>query len=148
MGCLYSWSTYDGEVEDKRDDLGTTVQGTGQQVVVLGESPGVSLPHEPLREDSDDHRGHDTGVDPDRHVTRVLRDDGGVEGLQGGPGLLELGGEESPGQVEGNGQEKTDSERSGDEDVELASAEHLGTESSPRDGSRVVGLGVLTRPNL
>jgi hypothetical protein len=100
-----------------------------------------------LREHSDDHRRHDGRVDSDRHVTRVLADDGRVELLETGPGPFPLSGKEPPGKVEWDGQNETDTKRGGDEDVELARAEHLRAESSPGDGGRVVRLGVLTRPD-
>jgi len=107
-------------------------------------------------------------VDSDRHVTTVLSDNRGVQSPETGPEFREPLGKELPGEEEGNGQETTDGEGDGNEDVNFTSSEpiaqvsasvctaclskprrdsHLGSKSTPSNGVTVVRLGVLTGPN-
>lgn len=60
--------------------------------------------------------------------------------------MRETGGGETYCEDEGQGQEDTDGEADGHHVVDGVGAEHLGSETTPRDGVGVVALGVLARP--
>lgn len=77
--------TKDGKVEDEGDDLSSSIESSGEQVairpgvsgksrwmggqedlLVLGECSGVPVSYKPLRKDTDDHGGINTGIHTDR----------------------------------------------------------------------------------
>jgi hypothetical protein len=87
------------------------------------------------------HSGHDGRVDSDRKVARVLHDDGGVDVSDDGVRPPSMDG------VKRKGEEAADGEADGDDSVRrLRADEHLGGESTPRNRTTVVRLGVGSGP--
>lgn len=130
--------TEDGKVEDEGAHLGSTVEGGGEQVVVLCERSGVLPSPVELRGDTHDHGREHGSVDADGHVATVLGDHGGVNFVESESG------EEPVSDVEWDGDGKSNTKSCRDEPVGLAGGVHFGRKSTPGDSVRVVRLSVLT----
>jgi hypothetical protein len=167
-----------GKVENKRNDLRSAIKRAGEQVadfrgvsdlteicgtpdsLVLGKRSRVSVSDEPLRENTDYHRGIDRGVDSDRlrpkktlatsflsvnqaatrHVAAVLHDNVRMYVVE--PELGELSVEK----INWNRKKTSNPQSRWDHLIRLARRKHLLSQGAIGDGVTVVRLSVLATP--
>jgi len=138
---LGSTTTKDSETENEDNDLGTTVESGGDEVVVLIEHGRVVLAQIPLSTDTERKVGEDTAVDTDEQPAHVPEDDGEVEVAED----LELG--VAVQQPEWDWHDETYEVGDCHPLVARADGEHVAGDT-PGDGQRVVLLHVLTGPDV
>jgi len=136
-----STTAKDGKTENEDNNLCATIEGSGNEVVVLVEHSRVVLAQVPLGTDTERKVSEDTAVDADEQPAHVPEDDGEVEVAED----FHLG--VAVEQPEGHGHDEAEQVRDRDPLVARADGEHVVCHT-PGDGQGVVLLHVLAGPDV
>lgn len=136
-----SASTEDGESKNEHHDLSSTIESSGNNVVVLDEKLWALLSEIPLSKEPKEEEDTDSRVDTNEQVTHLPEDDGEIDVAEERVGEVAI---EEP---EGDGNDEA--ENIGDCDPLVLRADGEGVLcDGPGDGEGVELLDVLTRPNV
>jgi len=133
-------SAKERQAENERNDLGSTVQGASNNVIVFGECTRILSSYPPLTDDPGDHPSVDLSVYSDRQIAGILENDTGIKVLE--DFIL---GELAIYQVVNYRNYRSHSQGDRNHVVNFAWAEHF-TSKSPRDGVGVERLRILSGP--